>query len=73
VYDEANETHRWGYDKRSANEMSTHNNGRGVRNQDIPPYSPKVFLESLVRFIVADDQVSLNDIMFVELLSHLSL
>jgi hypothetical protein len=46
----------------------TQTSDRNVRNPNMPRFSPANFLEALVRFIVADDQVCLN--VFILLLSH---
>lgn len=50
----------WSYKTSAAlkTESSTHKNPRSVRNGSIPLFSPAAFLDQLVRFIVADDQVS---------------
>ncbi len=47
---------------------NTHND---VTNQQVLPFSPKTFLEYLVCFIVADDQVRLNNFMFFYTLTPL--
>ena len=46
-------------------------NLRNKRGRDIPSFSPLVFLDHLVRFIVADDQVSSDDLAFVLTLTSL--
>lgn len=57
--------------------MSTYSNDnaqndpRKVPNPEVPTFSPQAFLEYLVRFIVADDQVRLKDFMFFYKLTHL--
>jgi hypothetical protein len=55
---------KWHYKLSTHSEdASTHNNARNVANPAVPPFSAQTFLEYLVRFIVADDQVRLNDFM----------
>lgn len=73
VYDAAIREHGWDY-KLSTNLRgpSTQSlNSRNQRSQDIPSFSPEAFLEYLVRFIVADDQVSANDLVVFHILTYL--
>jgi hypothetical protein len=44
-------------------DASTHN-AHNKRDRQLPSFSPASFLEHLVRFIVADDQVSPDDVFF---------
>jgi hypothetical protein len=61
---------KWNYKLTTqSDEPSTHKNARKVRDQELPPFSPGVFLEHLVRFVVADDQVCLNDLGFFHTLT----
>lgn len=63
-YDEAVLKYKWPFKlSTEARDESTHN-PRNIRDGDIPSFSPAAFLEHLVRFVVADDQVSSDDLMF---------
>jgi hypothetical protein len=42
-----------------------------IRDESVPQFSPEVFLEYLVRFIVADDQVSSNKLCIFLTLTYL--
>jgi hypothetical protein len=44
---------------------SAHSNARNARNPDLPSFSPAAFLEQLVRFTVADDQVGHHYLVFL--------
>ena len=44
---------------------------RKLRDQELPPFSPATFLEHLVHFVVADDQVHLNHLVTLAV-SHVS-
>ena len=71
-YDDQVTKNKWAYKlSTQVNSVSMHNTVRKVRNQELPSFSLAVFLEHLIRFIVADDQVCL--IHFVTLaVSHVS-
>lgn len=60
-YDDAVLQHNWQY-KLTSQLSDASNNARNQRDQKIPSFSPVSFLEHLVRFIVADDQVSSDDL-----------
>ena len=47
---------KWGYNIDGPNAGSTQ---RNERSEELPPFSESTFLELLVKFIVADDQVCL--------------
>lgn len=70
TYKEANEEHGWGYATTMTCTTGA-SNPRKLRDVDIPDFSPQEFIRALVRFIVADDQVSFDDIVFHHTLSHL--
>ncbi len=55
---------KWDYKLSTHSDDTAHNNTRNVTNPQVLPFSPQTFLEYLVRFVVADDQVCLNDFMF---------
>ena len=58
-YDQAVVDNKWDYTRTTdMNDASAHNASDAIRRV-LPPFSPQVFLEYLVRFIVADDQVRL--------------
>lgn len=57
-YDYAARKHNWNVRLSIvSDEDSAHKAARAERNADIPRFSSTAFLEYLVRFIVADDQV----------------
>jgi hypothetical protein len=57
-YDRAIVDNNWDYKLSTHSDgASTHQNAHNLRNQDLPQFSPATFLEQLVRFVVADDQV----------------
>lgn len=59
VYREAIDEHGWAYDIATMTRVSGASpNPRKLRDINIPNFSPDEFLRALVRFIVADDQVS---------------
>ena len=73
-YDKAIAVNGWTYRSSTAvdtpvNTAHSDHNKRGPR--DLPSFSPEAFLECLVRFIVADDQVSLDDFAFLHTLTSL--
>ena len=71
-YDRAVVEYKWNYKLTTqSDDASAHKDARKLRNQGIPSFSPRTFLDHLVRFIVADDQVGLNDHVFFHILLHL--
>ena len=54
-YDKAIVDNKWDFPLSSVNVASNH--GSNTTAQPVPLFSAKAFLEHLVRFIVADDQV----------------
>jgi hypothetical protein len=56
VYDDAVLKYGWKYPLSTMAGPTEGSNDRNLRNPDIPHYSPEVFLDALVRLIVADDQ-----------------
>jgi hypothetical protein len=63
-YDEAISRYNWPYLLSTQTRDASTQNDRNQRDPDVPSFSPAVFLEHLVRFIVADDQVSPNGLVF---------
>jgi len=61
-YDQAIVKYNWKYKLSTHNQTSTTQSTRSQRDRRLPSFSPTVFLELLVRFIVADDQVSSDDL-----------
>ena len=60
-------TNGWNYKLSiEVDSTSVHVNKRKLRDEEIPPFTPETFLEHLVRFIVADDQVGLNFLVFFQ-------
>jgi len=69
-YDKAVINHKWQYKlSTQSGNASTHPRNAVIR--EVLPFSPEVFLEHLVRFIVADDQVCLI-LPFILSCSHVS-
>lgn len=66
AYFQADLEYGWGYFG-SDNEAAVKN----PRSVDIPRYSSEVFMDHLVRFIAADDQVSLNKFISSSRVSHI--
>jgi hypothetical protein len=58
-YDHAVVKYGWKY-RLSTDSKNSGNNPRDARQEKLPQFSPETFMEYLVRFIVADDQVSLK-------------
>jgi hypothetical protein len=65
--------HKWNYKLTTHSDDASAHKSRKVRDQELPPFSPGVFLEHLVRFVVADDQVRLNDLVFFHHLTDVHL
>ena len=63
-YDKAVVQHKWAYKLSTQSHDASTQNARNQRGREVPSFSPPVFLEHLVRFIVADDQVSPDDLVF---------
>jgi hypothetical protein len=72
AYDNAIIDNGWSYKLSTHSDDVAHNNAcNDVTNRLVLPFSPKTFLEYLVHFIVADNQVRLNDFMFFYTLTPL--
>jgi hypothetical protein len=65
-YDKAVKDHKWTFRLSTETREPSTQDPRNVRNREVPPFSPAAFLEHLVRFIVADDQVSLDYLSFFQ-------
>jgi hypothetical protein len=68
-YDRVVTEHGWGF--KLSTETNDASNVAKLRDKSIPQFSPDVFLEHLVAFIVADDQVSPNKRMYFLTLTYL--
>ena len=65
------EDNKWDYKPSTmTNDASPH--GSNAITRSVPPFSEDAFLEYLVRFIVADDQVRFTNLVFLHALTHLS-
>lgn len=65
LYDRTVVANKWPYKLTSQlNNVSSKKNAGNARDQALPGFSPEAFIEYLVRFIVADDQVSPNNLVF---------
>ena len=73
-YDKAVTENKWTYKlsthQSQTGDASTHS-ARNNRDHELPSFSPAVFLELLVRFVVADDQVSPDNLPFFHTLTRL--
>jgi hypothetical protein len=68
-YDQAVIDNNWNYKLLTdCGDDSTHKIARNSRDRRVPRYSPASFLDHLVYFVVADDQVSLSDIVSIHTL-----
>jgi hypothetical protein len=70
-YDKAVVQHKWAYKLSTESRDASTQNPRNQRGQEVPSFSPAAFLEHLVRFVVADDQVSPDDLVFFHSLTNL--
>ena len=70
-YDKAVLHHKWTYKLSSESRDPSTHDARNKRDRELPQFSPVAFLEHLVRFVVADDQVSPNDPAFIHTPSSL--
>ena len=68
-YDQAIVDHQWDYKSSTQTDGFLHN-AYNVRTQGVPPFSQSTFLEYLVHFIVADDQVHPINLIFFHALTH---
>ena len=50
----------WGYRLSTQTTTSAHMNKHKMQNEELPPFTPKPFLEYLVHFVIANDQVGLR-------------
>jgi hypothetical protein len=57
-YDKAILEYKWSYKLSNERRGACTQNTLSIRDRALPSFSPKAFLDQLVRFIVADDQVS---------------
>ena len=69
-YDQVVMAHGWAF-KLSTETNDTSSNVAKSRDKSIPQFSLDVFLDHLVSFIVADDQVSPNKLMYFLTLTYL--
>src|SRR6267154_365192 len=70
-YNKAVLQHKWTYKLSTESHNTTTHDARNKRNHKLPSFSLAAFLEHLIRFIVADDQVSPNDPTFFHTLTGL--
>ena len=70
-YDQVVGENGWAYklSTSKSNDTASLNNARNVRDRALPQFSPAAFLEHLVCFIVADDQASPNNLVFIHALT----
>jgi hypothetical protein len=71
-YDRVVLEHNWKYKlSTQSNDSVSRKNAGSVRDRALPQFSPAAFLERLVCFIVADDQVTPNNFVFFHALTCL--
>jgi hypothetical protein len=70
AYDQAVQENGWGF-KLSTQGNDAPFNAAKLRDESIPDFSPDVFLDHLVSFVVADDQVSPQKSMYFLTLTYL--
>jgi hypothetical protein len=70
-YDKVILQHKWGYKLSTESRGASTQNARDQGDRDVPSFSPAAFLEHLVHFVVADDQVSPDDLIFFHTLTSL--
>lgn len=70
MYDQTVIEQNWPYKLSTEVKNTSKNNAGNVRNQGLPWFSSEAFLEYLVQFIVADDQVSPVNLAFFLALTH---
>jgi hypothetical protein len=63
--------HQWPYKSSTKSHNLTTLNTCSIRNEGIPSFSSVMFLEYLVRFVVVDNQVSLDDLALFQMLTGL--
>jgi len=69
-YNRVVQKNQWKYKlSTQLNDAASHKNAGDVCDWALPQFSPSVFLEHLVHFIAADDQVSLNNLVFFHALT----
>jgi len=70
-YDEAVAANGWPYKLSTEVNNPSAQNSRDDTTRIVPPFSPEAFLEYLIHFIVADDQVWLINVRFFRTLTNL--
>jgi len=70
-YDKANKDNNWEYKTLAMSKDATAHGAHNAITQSVPPFSEEAFLEYLVRFVVADDQVWFTNLGFLHVLTHL--
>src|SRR5258707_6542869 len=72
-YDKAVVQHKWAYKLSTKSCNVSTQIACNQHGQEVPLFSPAVFLEHLAHFVVADDQVSPDSLMFFHTLTNLQL
>src|SRR5258708_19935760 len=70
-YDKAVVQHKWAYKLSTKSHNVSTQIAHNQCGQEVPLFSPAVFLEHLAHFVVADDQVSPDGLMFFHTLTNL--
>ena len=70
-YNAAVTHNKWSYKLTSQLADALTDNAHKERDQNIPSFSPAMFVKYLIRFVVVDDQVSPNDLAFLHALKGL--
>jgi hypothetical protein len=69
-YDKAVTENNWDYQLSTQVNTASDHSGLNATTRSVPPFSAEVFLDHLVRFIVADDQVWFRNHGFLTLSHH---
>ena len=69
-YDKAVVQYKWPVKLSTESRDASTQNAHNQCGREVPSFSPAAFLEHLVRFIVADDQVSPDDLVFFHTLTN---
>ena len=72
-YDKVILQHKWGYKLSTESHSASTQNACNQGDRNVPSFSLVAFLEHLVHFVVADDQVSPDNLIFFHTLTSLQL
>jgi hypothetical protein len=70
-YDNVVVANKWDFQLSTQVNVASNHSAHNATTRSVPPFSAATFLDHLVRFIVADDQVWFTNLGFVHVLTHL--